>query len=165
MSWFVAFIATIFGANWALETYGIIPIGFGLTAPAGVLFAGVAFTCRDLVHETLGRWYALGAVLAGAALSWAISPTFAVASGAAFLLSELADLAVYSPLRKRHWIGAVVASNIVGFVADSVLFLLLAFGSLQYLTGQLVGKAYMTLLAVPLLLYWRHRHGLRWGWQ
>ena len=48
----------------------------------------------------------------------------------AFLVSELADLAVYEPIRKRGWLPAVVASNIVGICVDSALFLWLAFGSL-----------------------------------
>ena len=69
-------------------------------------------------------------------------------SGTAFLVSELADFAVYTPLRAKGWTRAVVASNLVGLTLDSVLFLSLAFGSLDYLAGQLVGKAWMTALAV-----------------
>ena len=38
-----------------------------------------------------------------------------------------------------------------------LLFLLLAFGSLQYLPGQIVGKAWMTLLAVAVLWLLRRR--------
>lgn len=161
---FVAFISTVFLANWAIETFGFVSVGFGLTAPAGVYFAGLAFTLRDVTHDTLGRGWVLVAILVGALLSSLVSTQFALASGAAFLLSELFDFAIYAPLRDRHWIGAVVASNIVGFVADSVLFLWLAFGSLQFLQGQIVGKAWMTLLAIPVLLLWRHRIG-RPGWR
>ena len=51
MIWAIAYIATIFGANWALEHYGIVGIGFGLSAPAGVLFADLhsrsAICCRS----------------------------------------------------------------------------------------------------------------------
>jgi queuosine precursor transporter len=35
----VGYIATIFGANWAISTLSMIPVGFGLLAPAGVYFA------------------------------------------------------------------------------------------------------------------------------
>jgi len=45
----------------------------------------------------------------------------------------------------------VLASNVVGLVADSVLFLYIAFGSLAFLSGQIVGKAWMTLAAVAVL--------------
>lgn len=151
MIWFVAFVATIFGANWALETYGIVNVGFGLTAPAGVLFAGLAFTFRDLIHETRGRSWVLAAIAIGGALSYLVSPSFAVASALAFTASELADYAVYAPLRKRSWLGAVALSNTVGLVVDSALFLWLAFGSLDYLTGQIVAKGYMTVAAVLML--------------
>ena len=93
MIWFVAFVASIFGANWAIAQFGIVPIGFGLVAPAGVFFAGLAFTFRDLLHRSLGKWWALGAIGVGAGISTLVSPEFALASGVAFGFSELADLA------------------------------------------------------------------------
>ena len=147
-----AYIGTIFGANWAIERYGIVPVGFGLMAPAGVYFVGLAFTFRDTTQRTLGRWWTVVAIVIGAALSVFVSPDFAMASGAAFLFSEFADFAVYTPLAERQWLTAVVASNIVGTVVDSILFLWLAFGSLQFLTGQVVGKLWMTALAVSAIL-------------
>lgn len=147
----LGYIGTIFAANWAIAAFGVVPVGFGLLAPAGVWFAGVAFTLRDLLHDAAGRGPVLVAIVAGALCSMLVSPTFALASGVAFLLSELADLAVYSPLRERTWLGAVALSNTVGLVVDSALFLWLAFGSLEFLAGQVVGKAWMTALAVVLL--------------
>jgi hypothetical protein len=153
----ILFIATIFCANWAIQAYGLVPVGPGLIAPAGVYFAGLAFTFRDLAQERVGRRWIVAAIVVGAVISGLVSTKFALASGIAFLVSELLDFAVYSPLRKRNWIGAVVASNIVGLVADSIVFLMLAFGSLQYLPGQIVGKAWMTLLAVAVLWLLRRR--------
>lgn len=146
----VAYIATIPLANWTLQQFGIFAVG-ALLIPAGTLWAGLAFTLRDLVQDYLGRWWTIGAIVVGAALSAFISPQLALASGTAFLFSELADLSVYTPLRERHWLGAVAASNSVGLVVDSVLFLLLAFGSLEFLAGQIVGKLVMTVLAVAVL--------------
>lgn len=151
MIWLALFIGTVFGANWALSTWGFVPVGFGLMAPAGVFFAGLAFTCRDMLHEARGRRAVLVAIIAGAGLSWFIEPTFAIASGVAFLVSELGDFAVYSPLRARGWLRAVAASNAVGLVLDSALFLWLAFGSLDFIEGQVIGKAYMTALAIVVL--------------
>lgn len=158
-----AYISTVFLANWAIETFGPVSVGFGLSAPAGVYFAGLAFTLRDITHDTLGRRWVLAAIVTGALLSALINEDLALASGAAFLFSELLDFAVYAPLRERNWIGAVVASNIVGLVADSMLFLWLAFGSLEFLSGQVVGKLWMTVLAIPVLLLWRRLIG-RPGW-
>ena len=147
----LGYIATIFGANWAIASFGVVPVGFGFVAPAGVYFAGLAFTFRDLVQEYLGRVATVVAIAVGAGLSALVSPQFAVASGIAFLISEFADFLVYTPLRRRNWLGAVAASNVVGFVADSAIFLTLAFGSLEFLTGQLIGKGWMTALAVGLM--------------
>lgn len=150
------FIATVFGANWAIKQFGPIPVGFGYMAPAGVFFAGLAFTLRDLLHEAGGRRWVFGAILAGAAISAALEPRLAMASGVAFGLSELADWAVYEPLRRRGWLRAVVISNAVGLVVDSVLFLWLAFGSLDFLPGQIIAKGYMTLFAVAVI--WQIRN-------
>jgi len=153
----VAYIGTIFAANWAIARYGAVPVGFGLVAPTGVYFVGLAFTLRDLVQDWLGRWAVIIAILLGAAASAVVSPRFAFASAVAFLLSELSDFAVYTPLRERNWLGAVALSNLVGLLFDSVLFLWLAFHSFAYLPGQIVGKAWMTLMAVAVLAVVRTR--------
>ena len=155
MIWLFCYIGSIVGANWAISTFGFVPVGFGLLAPAGVYFAGLGFTFRDFLHESKGRRWVVVAIIGGAVLSALISPRFALASGAAFLLSESADFAVYEPLRHRSWLGAVALSNTVGLLVDSALFLWLAFGSLGYITGQIVGKAWMTALAVALIWLWR----------
>jgi uncharacterized PurR-regulated membrane protein YhhQ (DUF165 family) len=157
----IGYIAVIVLANWAIQTFGVVPVGFGLAAPAGVYFAGLAFTLRDLVQEQLGRIWTILAIVIGAGLSALVSPQFAVASGIAFLVSELADLAVYTPLRQRNWLAAVALSNTVGLTIDSGLFLALAFGSLDFLPGQIVGKLWMTLLAVALLWTVRRRFAPR----
>jgi len=149
----LGFVATIFAANWAIVTFGLVPVGFGLLAPAGVYFAGLALTLRDLAQDRLGRWPIVGAIVAGAIVSWWVAPRFALASGAAFLVSELADFAVYTPLRRRSLLPAVIASNVVGLIVDSALFLFLAFGSLAFLPGQIVGKLWATLAAVIVLAY------------
>lgn len=146
------YVGTIFAANWAIERFGPVPVGFGLLAPAGVYFAGFAFTARDIVQAQLGRWFVVGAILLGAALSAFVSPAFAVASGTAFLVSEFADFAVYTPLRERNWALAVGLSNTVGLVIDSALFLWLAFRSFDFLPGQVVGKGWVTLAGFLLLL-------------
>ena len=157
----IGYISTIFLANWAIQTFGVVPVGLGLMAPAGVYFAGLAFTLRDLLQERLGRLWTVAAIVIGAALSSLVSPQFALASGVAFLLSELADFAVYTPLRRRAWVAAVVASNLVGLTIDSALFLWLAFGSLDFLPGQILGKVWMTAAAVAALWLWRRRQPAR----
>lgn len=155
----LAFIGTVWAANYAIKHWGVVSVGFGLTAPAGVYFAGLAFTLRDVTHRILGRWVVIGCILVGAGLSYVLEAnldlggpvSLAVASGLAFLLSEIADLSIYEPIRKRGWLPAVAASNAAGIVVDSALFLWLAFGSLAFFWGQVVGKAWMTVLAIVVL--------------
>lgn len=153
-----AYLATIVAANWAIAEFGLVPVGFGLLAPAGVAFAGLAFTLRDLLHDAAGRWAVLATIAAGAGLSFAVAPpAIAVASALAFGLSETVDMAVYTPLRRRRWLLAVGLSNAAGLIADSALFLWVAFGSLEFLPGQIVGKAWMTVLALAVLIPLRRR--------
>lgn len=163
----VLFCLTIPAANWMIGNVGtvcaanspcLIPVAPGLMAPSGVLMIGAALVLRDLVQRRLGVEFGIGAIVAGAGISAAIAPASLVtASAAAFLLSELADFAVYTPLARRRLVTAVVASSMVGLVFDSIVFLWLAFGSLDFLVGQIVGKSWMVLFAVPFVAYLRRR--------
>jgi uncharacterized PurR-regulated membrane protein YhhQ (DUF165 family) len=173
LAYFLAFIGCIPAANWMIGHAGTVcvphgpclvpvapwgPEGHPLMAPSGVLMIGLALVLRDLVQRRLGRSVALTAIVAGAALSGAVAPPqLIVASAAAFLLSELADFAVYTPLQSRGLVLAVLASSVVGLVVDSVLFLWLAFGSLDFLAGQILGKLWMVLLALPFIHWIRRR--------
>lgn len=149
--WLVCFVGCVWGANWALGRYGIVDAPL-YSVPAGVFFAGLTFTVRDLLREAGNRWWVVAAILIGATLSFLLEDAqkFAVASGVAFLISETADSLVYEPLRRRWWL-AVPLSNAVGLVLDSLLFLWLAFGSLDFWEGQVFYKALMTVLAILVL--------------
>jgi queuosine precursor transporter len=107
------------------------------------------------------KW-AWGAVLTGAVLSGLLDPALAFASAAAFLLAESLDLLVYTPLQRRNLFVAVIASNIVGIAVDSFVFLYLAGIPLMFIEGQIIGKFYMTLLALP-IIWWIRRRDLRSG--
>jgi uncharacterized PurR-regulated membrane protein YhhQ (DUF165 family) len=158
---FAGFLACIPLANWMIGHVGttclpdgpcLVPVAPGLLAPSGVVTVGAALVLRDVVQRCLGLTAGLVAVVLGTALSALVAPgALVLASGAAFALSELADFAVYTPLQRRRLTLAVVASSIVGLVVDSVVFLTLAFGSLVFLPGQVVGKLWAVLIAVPLV--------------
>lgn len=145
-----AFLMLVVAANWLTSTYGLIPAGFGLTATAGTWAAGLVLLARDLVHDTAGRTTVLVCIAVGAVASGALTTAdLAVASGAAFAVSELADLVVYMPLRRRGWARAVVASNLVGSVVDTVLFLALAgFPVWDAVPGQMLVKTAATVAVV-----------------
>jgi uncharacterized PurR-regulated membrane protein YhhQ (DUF165 family) len=161
------FAACIPAANWLIGHVGtvcpvdgpcLIPVWPGILAPSGVLMVGLALVLRDLVQRRLGKLWSLAAIVAGAALSALLAPrALVVASAAAFLVSELADFAVYTPLQRRGLVRAVLASGLAGLVVDSLIFLWLAFGSLDFVAGQIIGKAWMVLLALPLIRWIRER--------
>ncbi|WP_343561785.1 VUT family protein [Kiloniella sp. b19] len=165
--YFAAFLLCIPLANWMIGNVGtvcvpegpcLLPVGPDQMAPSGVLMIGIALVLRDLLQRRLGKIWAVIAIILGALLSGLVAPTpLVLASTVAFLLSELADFAVYTPLQKRRLILAVFASSVVGLVIDSIVFLQLAFGSLDYLSGQILGKAWMVLLALPLIALLRKR--------
>lgn len=167
----LAFGLTIPAANWLIGHAGtacapqgpcLIPVAPGVMAPSGVLMIGLALVLRDLVQRRLGLGYAWAAILAGAALSALLAPpALVLASAAAFLLSETADLLVYTPLQRRNLVLAVLASGAVGLVVDSVFFLGIAFGDLAYLPGQVLGKLWMVLLALPLAAWLRRADARR----
>jgi uncharacterized PurR-regulated membrane protein YhhQ (DUF165 family) len=166
---FLLFCLTIPVANWMIVNVGtvcmrdgpcLLPVAPGLMAPSGVLMVGIALVLRDLVQRRLGLGAAIAAILIGAGISGLVAPlSLVTASATAYLISEFADLAVYTPLQERRFVSAVIVSSLVGLVVDSIVFLWLAFGSLDFLAGQVVGKAWMVLLSLPLILYLRRRDG------
>ncbi len=163
----ILFGLTIPAANYAITYIGttcvpngpcLVPVAPGLKAPSGVLMIGLALVLRDLVQRRLGVRAAGVAILAGAALSaWFAPASLVLASAAAFLISETADLAVYTPLARRRLVLAVAASSMVGLVVDSIVFLWLAFGSLDFLAGQVIGKSWMVMASIPFVALLRRR--------
>lgn len=147
--------AGIVGANYATSTFGFVPVGFGQAATAGTFAAGLMLALRDGIQDTLGRRAVLIVTALGALLSLVVADaSVAVASGVAFLVSELLNYAIYTPLREktrlgdRRWATAVASSNAAGAIADTVIFVGIAFGAaaiLPAMAGQLIGKSWATL--------------------
>lgn len=158
-------LAVIIATNAVTSTLGVVT-WLGMTATAGTWLAGLAFIARDWLHESGGPRWVLPAIIAGAALSAVLSPTLALASGVAFLLAELSDWAVYSPLRNRGKVRAALASNIVGSIVDSAAFLLIAGFPLAMLGTQSalkVGVSTATVLGVRLAVSRQSLHAASGG--
>lgn len=130
----------------------MIPVGFGLSAPSGVLMVGAALVLRDAVQEAFGAKWAFASVILGVVISYLLAdPWIAFASLTAFALSELLDFAVYTYIRVKGRALAVLMSGIVGAIADSAAFLYIAFGSFDYISGQIIGKLFFTVIVAALL--------------
>lgn len=149
-----AFLATIVAANYATSTLGMVAVGFGLTATAGTYLAGMAFVLRDAVQDTAGKRVVIMLIIVGGVLSYLLAdPFIALASALAFAVSELVDLAIYTPLRRRGYVRAAITSNVVGAFVDTVLFLYVAgFPVWSSVPGQMVGKVWITAAVVALVV-------------
>lgn len=154
---FCVYAGSIALANWLTTRYGLITVFPGLQATAGTLAIGGAIMTRDLIQDTLGRAAIIAGIAVGAGLSYLISaPQIARASAITFLIAELIEFIVYTPLRRRvswgsgRWGGIVGVANFTGALADTLLFLWLAGFplTLSIVTGQMVGKAYVTAAVV-----------------
>lgn len=161
----VLFVLLIPLSNWVIMNVGLvcpedgpclIPVWPDLWAPSAVLLAGFSLVLRDVVQHCLGWRWALGAIFLGAVISGFISePSLVLASVCAFLFAELADFAVYTPMKKHYPASAVIVSGLAGSVVDSAIFLSMAFGSIEFLAGQVLGKFWMSLIAGAVIVLWR----------
>jgi queuosine precursor transporter len=153
-----ALLLTIVLANALTSQLGLVT-WLGLTATAGTWVAGFALLFRDLVHDYGGPRWVLLAIVLGVPLSALLSPRLALASAVAFLLAELADYAVYAPLLRRGRYRAALASNLVGALVDTVVFLLIAGFPLTGTDTQVSVKLGTTSLVVLALAAWG------WWWR
>jgi uncharacterized PurR-regulated membrane protein YhhQ (DUF165 family) len=153
----------------------------GLVAPGGTFLIGIALAMIELAHRTApGRregflnaqvmvscgWVASAILAAYLAILNVMSPDdplfdrlagtwrIVAASLVAFAISETVDNTFGTWLRDRIPDAArVVATNAVSVPLDSVVFLLIAFGSLEFIEGQIVVKyAATVLVGIPLVV-------------
>jgi uncharacterized PurR-regulated membrane protein YhhQ (DUF165 family) len=159
----LAYALTIVAANWVTTRWPDVRL-LTLRVPGGSFFAGLAFTWRNVLQDVWGRCAVLIAIGAGTGLTWLVaSPQIARASLLAFAASELAAFAVYTALNRRCWHVAVLATNSVGVLVDSLVFVPLAFGAWTAVPGQLVGKTTTTttLAALAVLMLARRQRPSR----
>lgn len=127
------------------------PLGQWLTW--GALTYPFAFLVTDLANRLMGPVAARRVVLAGFALAvalsvWLATPRIAIASGTAFLMAQLLDVAVFNRLREGSWWRAPLISSTLGSALDTALFFTLAFSASFVWLGP---NEPWALEAVPLL--------------
>jgi hypothetical protein len=157
----------------------------GLSAPGGTYLIGLALALIEIAHHTaptrregwlnaqimiamgfvasaiLAAWIAIVDAMHGAVPSdfgflvgtWRI----VVGSLAAFAVSETIDNLIGAWMRGRVPDPVrVVATNAVSTPLDSLVFLIIAFGSLSFIEGQIVAKMEATVvLGIPIVLLLR----------
>ena len=122
MKYTVSYIALIVLVNWGFTVVPLMEMPGGEKWPPMSLIVGLIFVARDYAQREIGH-RVIVAMLIAAALSYVMaSPFVAVASLAAFLISEFADWAIYSftkkPLHER-----ILWSSAIATPVDSAVFL------------------------------------------
>ncbi len=134
-----------------------IPINDWLTY--GALTFPVCFLITDTVNRLYGASSARKVVIFGFAVGVVLSLYFAdmriaLASGAAFMMAQMLDVAVFDRLRQGMWWQAPVISSAVSSVVDTALFFTIAFvgSGLPWVTwalGDLFAKYIMVAALIP----------------
>lgn len=111
--------------NWSFAHVPTIPLGDGGTFSPLAIVTGFVLVVRDFAQREIGHTIFLPLAV-GIAISFIMAPpAIALASAAAFAISETVDWAVYSftqkPLSSR-----VLLSSAIGAPVDSAAFWLLA---------------------------------------
>ncbi len=94
----------------------------------------VAFLVTDLTNRNFGPAMARRVVYAGFLLAvglsiWLATPRIALASGSAFLVAQLLDVAIFNRLRRLAWWMPPLASSFIGSLVDTLVFFSLAFSA------------------------------------
>ncbi len=137
-------------SNWAVQ----FPINAWLTW--GAFTYPLVFLVCDLTNRALGpaaarrvAWigFAFAVAASGLIAPWRI----ALASGSAFLSSQLLDVLVFNRWRRASWWKAPLIGSLIASVVDTAVFFFLAFAGselnwLQLATGDLSVKAAMAVV-------------------
>jgi uncharacterized PurR-regulated membrane protein YhhQ (DUF165 family) len=108
------------------------PLHLGDVLTWGAFTYPFAFLVSDLTNRADGPRRARLVVLVGFVVALGLSaylstPRIAIASGTAFLVGQLLDIAVFSRLRNRFWLIPPLSASLVGSLLDTAIFFSLAF--------------------------------------
>ena len=123
MTMTLSYIALIVAVNYGFSVVPLVPF-LGEMFPPMSLAVGLIFVLRDYAQREIGHRVILAMLIAGVLSYFMADPFIAVASVAAFLVSEFADWAVYS-FTKKPFHQRILLSSGLGTPIDSVVFLTL----------------------------------------
>lgn len=123
----------------------------------GALSYPVAFLVTDITNRMFGAARARRVVHVGFACAvvlsiWMADVRIAFASGSAFLVAQLLDIAIFNRLRARSWWQAPLASSVIGSAVDTGLFFGLAFAGTPVPWVTLAAGDYTVKLALALTM-------------
>lgn len=140
------YAAAMIGANLIVAAFGPWVMPFN-----GFFLIGLDLALRDWLHFRLRMWQMGALIAATGLLTYLLNPAaqnIAIASGVAFAIAAVADWLVFVKM-PGTWFQRSASSNVAGALVDSVLFPLIAFGSLS---------------VAPVLFAAKVAGGLLWAW-
>lgn len=145
--WVVLYVVSIVAVNWLFIALAPWSTPFGDLYLANVI-VGFVFVLRDYAQRQLSHYVLLATAVAGVLTYFMADPAIAIASITAFVISEMADWAIYSftrrPLSER-----ILVSSILAVPLDTLTF--------QYLAQYLTPAAFTTEVlskAVGVIIVW-----------
>jgi len=146
------YVVLIVAVNYAFTVVPLVKLPDGTMWPPVALLVGFIFVARDFAQREVGHKVLL-AMLVGVAISYFMaSPFVAIASAVAFLISELADWAVYT-YTKRPLSQRILFSSLLGAPIDSAVFL----GILSLLTPVGIFAMSASKIIGALIVWWMIR--------
>ena len=123
LKWTAVYIATIPAVNYAFIHAPFIDLpGGGNFTPLSII-VGLILVLRDFVQREIGHFVFIPLII-GAALSyWLAGPEIALASGLAFLISEVIDWAIYT-FTKKPLSARIMLSSMVAAPIDTIVFMI-----------------------------------------
>jgi queuosine precursor transporter len=151
-----AMILIVASANYLVQ----FPVSDWLT------WGAITYPISYFITDLANRWYGpararrvvyVGFVLAVLLSIWLASPRIALASGLAFLVSQLMDVAIFDRMRGRRWWQPPLVSSVLGSLVDTALFFFLAFYAtgMPWVTLAIGDYGVKVAIALLLLLPWR----------
>ena len=135
---YVALMTIVVVASNILVQYPLTGTLFGINLGDlltwGAFTYPIAFLITDLTNRQFGPSIARRVVMAGFVVGvtlsfWTSIPRIAVASGTAYLIGQLLDIAVFNRLRQQSWWRAPLAGSMFGSALDTALFFSIAFAT------------------------------------
>ena len=120
----IFYVVLIVAVNYGFTVVPLVPLPGGEMWPPISLVVGFVFVARDYAQRAIGHRVIIAMLAAGVISYFMASPFVAIASVAAFLISEFVDWAVYS-FTGRDFARRVLLSSAVGTPIDSTVFMAL----------------------------------------
>ena len=159
LGWTATYVLAIVLVNKLFVVVPAVPTPLGDLYLASIL-VGIVFVLRDYAQRETGHRILIATALAGLITWWMTSAELAVASVAAFAISETVDWAVFS-FTKRPLQSRILISSLLSVPVDTLAFLYLS-GFLTPATfGMEMASKAAGVMLVWSMLRWRMQNKLR----